>query len=42
MAQCNYIATDWGFVVLHSALERWRHYLLGHQLVLKIDHASLC
>ena len=32
-AECNYNATEREFVVLRSALERWRHYLLGRRFV---------
>ena len=40
-AECNYSATDRGFVSMRLSLERWRHFLIGIKFLVLTDHAAL-
>ena len=40
-AEQNYCATKCEFVVIIQGLHNWRHYLIGCDVMVKTDHASL-
>ena len=41
VAEQNYCATEHEFVTIIHVLCRWRHYLIGCDVMVKTDHASL-
>ena len=40
-AEQNYCATEHEFVTIIQGLHHWKHYLIGHDVMVKTDYASL-